>query len=181
MERGTIMKKLIMENRTSTTALKSGQFANKDAFTNWKYAVETLRLKVSDYAVLNRQDASHEAIDLTVNEVYASYNKVLSFFTNKSLGEKVKAQASDLNSLLTMIGKSTKDGDNGKKFLPVGTSVFRKAIEDFIVDRINAISYMTAEDIETEKKARNEAKKAAKKAKKEAEAAEKNKAEQKAA
>lgn len=163
----TNYKNIILENRTYTTALKVSVFEKDEEFKNWKSDIETLRIKMSAYAVANRTNANDEAIEASKTDVFIAYKKVLGYFTNKTLGEKLKAQATDLNSLLTFIGanRKQKDSEKGKQFLPVGSTTFRKSVEDFIADRLNNAACKTAEEIEEERKARNKAKAEAKKAK----------------
>jgi len=155
----------IISNRTNTSALKAINFTDVQEFSNWKNAVEKLRLEVSTYAVANRENASNEVLTECVNTVFSAYKIVLSAFTDKSLGDKVKCQGSDFNTLLTFIGANRKEKNSeiGKQFLPVSTTVFRKSIEDFISDRLTSAKCKTAEEIEAIKRENAKIKKAEKK------------------
>lgn len=172
----TNVKNLIIANRKTSTAINSNAFETKLEYINWRDSIEALRLSVSDYAVASLENADDDTLNECETLVFNAYRIVLSTFTDKSIGQKFKAQHGDLNSLLTFIGayKATKDENgkkDGKKFMPIGTTSFRKALEDFIVDRFTGANYTTAEEIENAKKAKRKAVAAKAKAKKEAEKA----------
>ena len=171
----TNLKPIIIENRNNTKALSISHFENNDFFKNWKADVEALRLAVSNRAVAARMNAAEDVIIETTNDVFDAYRKVLSWFTDKSLGEKLKAQGTDLDSLLTMAGASRKQAgsEEGKQFLPVGATTFRKNLEDFLADRLTSASYLTAEDIEAARKAKNKRNAENRKARKKADKAKK--------
>lgn len=167
----TNLKSIIIENRNNTKALSVSSFENNDFFKNWKADVEALRLTVSNRAVAARINAAEDVIIETTTDVFDAYRKVLSWFTDKSLGEKLKAQGTDLDSLLTMAGASRKQAgsEEGKQFLPIGATTFRKNLEDFLADRLTRAACLTAEDIEAARKEKNRKKTEAKKAKAKAE------------
>lgn len=169
----TNFREIIIENRKNTKALSVSSFEKDEFFKNWKSDVEALRIAVSSYAVANRTNADEETIKECVTDVFTAYNKVIAWFTNKALGERLKAQATDLNSLLTFSGANRKQAgsDDGKQFMPIGPATFRKSLEDFLADRLTDAACLTAEDIEAARKAKNKAKAEAKKAKAKAEKA----------
>lgn len=162
-------KEIILKNRTTLTALKADAFASKEDFTAWKNAVEKLRIATSIYVASNIEDAPEEVTKSCKDDVFASYKPVLAFFTNAALGEKLRCNYTDLNTLVAISGSRRKDNERpgeGKQYLPVSGITFRKSIEDFIADRFNGNIVTTADEIERIKKEKREKAKAEREAKK---------------
>lgn len=162
------LNNIVVANRNSTKSLTLANLESKEMFSSWKTACEDLRLAISAYAVADRSgkdDTSHE-----LSDCFTAYRKILKFFENKAESFKLKPEAQDISAIRDVTGTYGKGKNgNGKEFSPIGAMAFRKAVEDFIADRITKRTAKTAEEIEAEKTAKREAKKAERKAKKDAE------------
>lgn len=164
------LRKSIIENRTNSKPLtaktleivdkKSTEFSQ---IQNWIQDVETLRKILSNYVIGSYNNNEQQAKD----EIFTAYKKILSYFNAKTIENKLKAQYTDLNVLISISSNfAKKKDDNKKEFYTDGKIKFRKSLENFIADRLNKIERMTAEEIEAEAKAKREAKKARRQAEK---------------
>lgn len=162
----TDIKKLIMENRNESRAIKKDLFASDVEAKEWARRIEEIRVNLADYAKLAREGAPIEMLKKLENQFYDSYKgNILPYFENVSKGEKLHATASDFGALLSLVGVDKRNaGAEQQEFTFVGEGKFRKIFENFVADRINEVSYKSAEDIKAERIAKREAKKAARKA-----------------
>ena len=162
------LNNIVVANRNVSKSLALADLESKEMFSNWKAACESLRLAISAYAVADR--SGKDDTEAEVSACFAAYRKVLTFFNYADNSFKLKPEAQDISAIRDISGTYSKSKDgNGKDFSPIGAMAFRKALEDFIADRITNRTAKTAEEIETEKTAKREAKKAERKAKKDAE------------
>ena len=153
----TNFKQVLINQRNEQKATNKTNFETEQEFKNWKNDVEALRIVTSEYACINLINGNDEEITKIKDAFFEAYRKVLSYFTNKALGEKLKPKAQDLNSIVAFVGGYRRNrGADGKEFLPASTMTFRKSLEIFISDRLTGAKVKTAEDIE---KARAEARK----------------------
>jgi len=159
---------IVVANRNSSKSLTLANLESKEMFGNWKQACEDLRLAISAYAVADR--SGKDNTETEVSACFAAYRKVLTFFNYADNSFKLKPEAQDISAIRDVTGSYGKSKDSaGKDFTPIGSIAFRKAVEDFIADRITKRTARTAEEIEAEKTAKREAKKAERKAKKDVE------------
>lgn len=79
---------------------------------------------------------------------------------NKTTTVNIKCNASDIAVIASLATKYAK-GEERKQWDYTSKSYFRKGIEDFIVDRVEATQHKTIEELQAEKKAKIEAKKKA--------------------
>ena len=163
---------IVVANRNSSKSLSLANLESKEMLGSWKTACEDLRLTISAYAVADRSGKDDTENELS--DCFAAYRAILKFFENKAESFKLKPEAQDISAIRDVTGTYSKSKDgNGKDFSPIGAMAFRKALEDFIADRITNRTAKTAEEIEAEKTAKREAKKAERKEKKDAEKSEK--------
>lgn len=164
---------IVVANRASVKSLSLSNLESKEMFSSWKSSCESLRLAISAYAVADR--SGKDNTETEVSACFTAYRAVLKFFENKAESFRLKPEAQDISALRDICGqyKKVKGSVSGKDFTPIGSMAFRKALEDFIADRITNRTAKTAEAIEAEKTAKREAKKAERKAKKDAEKASK--------
>ena len=160
---------IVVANRNSSKSLNLANLESKEMFGSWKTSCESLRLAISAYAVADR--SGKDNTETEASACFTAYRAVLKFFENKAESFKLKPEAQDVASLRDICGqyKKVKGSTTGKDFMPISSIAFRKALEDFIADRITNRTAKTAEEIEAEKTAKREARKAERKAKKDAE------------
>jgi len=160
------MKDLIMGNRKNTDVLKANDFQDQSQYKAWKDAVEGLRIWVSYIAIMVHENKNKTVIEdvkqMTHDDAYMAYRKVLSFFDKSHIKNVFGFWDNDLKSLLTFIGTYRKDAnylDEGQQFLPNSKDRFRKCFENFMADRFMNVSHESAEEIESRKQLKREAKK----------------------
>lgn len=164
------LRKAIVDNRTNSRPLnaknleitdkKSTEYAQ---IQNWIQDVESLRKILSNYIIGAYNNTETEI----KNEIFSAYKKVLAHFNAKTIENKLKAEGTDLNVLISISSNFAKKKDDEKKeFYSDGKIKFRKSLENFIADRLNKIERLTADEIEEIAKAKREAKKAKKQAEK---------------
>ena len=163
------LNSIVVANRASVKSLSLANLESKEMFASWKSSCESLRLAISAYAVADR--SGKDNTEAEVSACFTAYRAVLKFFENKAESFKLKPEAQDIGALRDICGqyKKIKGSVSGKDFMPISSIAFRKALEDFIADRITSRTAKTAEEIEAEKTAKREARKAERKAKKDAE------------
>lgn len=154
--------KLIEElqaNRSNSRALSKSIFDKDGQATMqaWVNAVEQLRLATSELFIKGGSEDS----------VFNAWKVCLKMLSTQN--KQLKALATDSKNFIAFIAKYRKPSKDSKQkeLLPSSKIGFRSDIEKYIIDRYNNTKFMTAEQIEAERKAKREAKKAARKLAKE--------------
>ena len=170
MKTTNTLTNIITANATSNKALSAKETAK--ICDTYRADVEAVRLAISKYAALTIDNAKADKLTAAENNFFTQYKTLLNRLNVN--GEKLHANAADLQAVLAFTGNYRKDKETGKRdFLPVSAATFRNNFEKFVAHRVNDEKSKTAEEIETARKERNKAKREAKKAAKKAEAAKK--------
>lgn len=131
---------LIFKHRENRYTIQF-DFLYPEDYAHWTNMVEDVRVAIVNYAVFiyNNPKVSEDSTECKtyINEFYDKYKAVLSIFTNKRKGTKLRATENDWKIILPMVGKgvSTRGYRTKDEYLNKGKHIFRRDLENHITSR----------------------------------------------